>query len=68
MTREQLIAAMDAGLDVRSGNDGYKCYKDCLGQYLKTFTHNDYTIGVFHRDMIGMNVDLSKCYIKETDQ
>lgn len=68
MTREQLIAAMDDGLDVRSGNDGYKCYKDSLGQYLKTFTHNDYTIGVFHRDMIGMNVNLSECYIKETDQ
>jgi hypothetical protein len=36
------------------------------GQYLKTFEPNGWTIGVFHRDGIGMNVDPKDCYIKES--
>tara|TARA_R110000765_G_scaffold313756_2_gene406699 strand:+ start:178 stop:453 length:276 start_codon:yes stop_codon:yes gene_type:complete len=65
MTRTELIAAMDAGLPVRWMNDGYECYKDTTGEYLKTFTPNDHTIGIFHRDGVGMNVDASDCYIQE---
>lgn len=64
MTRQQLIDAMDAGLDVRWHNDGYVCYLDTSGQYLKTFTPNGYTIGIFHRDGAGMNITPSDCYIK----
>ena len=63
MTKGELIAAMDAGLPVRCGNDGYELYLDTSGDYLKTFTPNGYTIGVFHRDKIGMNVNPSDCYI-----
>jgi hypothetical protein len=37
-----------------------------MGQYLKTFIYNDYTIGIFHRDGVGMNLDPSDCYIKES--
>ena len=63
MTREELIDAMDSGLDVRWMNDGYKCYRDTSGEYLKTFTHNQHTIGIFHRDGIGMNVNPADCYL-----
>ena len=64
MTREELVEAMNAGLPVRWKKDGYVCYLDTSGQYLKTFTPNDHTIGIFHRDGIGMNVDPADCYIK----
>lgn len=65
MTRQELIDAMDKGLPVKCVNDGYDCYKDTSGQYLKTFRHNGYTIGIFHKDNIGMNVDAEDCYISE---
>lgn len=64
MTRQELVDAMDAGLPVRWKNDGYHCYLDEAGQYLKTFIPNDHTIGIFHRDGVGMNVEPSDCYIK----
>jgi hypothetical protein len=64
MTREELIQAMNTGLDVRWMNDGYICYLDTSGEYLKTFTPNDHTIGIFHKDGVGMNVDPKDCYIK----
>jgi len=64
MTKQQLIDAMDAGLDVRWHNDGYICYRDRSGQYLKTFEPNGHTIGIFHRDGVGMNITPSDCYIK----
>lgn len=63
MDRKELIAAMDAGLPVRWKNDGYELYLDTSGEYLKTFTPNGHTIGIFHRDGIGMNVAPSDCYI-----
>jgi hypothetical protein len=65
MTRQELIDAMDAGKQVRWMNDGYICYRTEYGEYLKTFTPNDYTIGIFHRDGVGMNVDPKDCYILE---
>lgn len=65
MTRQELIDAMDAGEQVRWMNDGYICYRTECGEYLKTFTPNDYTIGIFHRDGVGMNVDPKDCYILE---
>ncbi len=66
MTRQELIDAMDKGLPVRWMNDGYECYKDTSGQYLKTFIHNGHTIGIFHRDNVGMNVNPEDCYILKT--
>ena len=51
MNREELVAAMDAGLPVRWKNDGYRLYRDTLGQYLQTFEPN---------------VDPKDCYIKES--
>ena len=69
MTIKELKKAMDDGEDVRWANDLYKCflhqYKSCgTYEYLVTCTSNDHTIGIFHRDGIGMNIDPKKCYIK----
>lgn len=64
MTRQELIDAMDAGKDVRWASDIYLCYRDSIGQYLNTCTINDSTIGIFHRDGIGMNIDPADCYVK----
>lgn len=63
MTKQELIDAMELGLPVKWKNDGYICYKGKCGEYLKTFIHNDHTIGIFHRDGVGMNIDPSDCYI-----
>ena len=65
MNREELVAAMDAGLPVRWKNDGYQLHLDTSGEYLMSHETNGWTIGVFHRDGIGMNVDPKDCYIKE---
>lgn len=65
MTREEFIQAMDDGLAVRWSNDGYHCYKSNYGEYLVTFEPNGHTIGIFHKDGIGMNIFLDDCYIKE---
>ena len=65
MTRQELINAMDEGKAVRWMHDGYICYKDKSGQYLKTFEHNNHTIGIFHRDGIGMNINPADCYTKK---
>ena len=68
MTRQELIKAMDDGLEVRWKNDGYECYKDTFpsgnSEYRTTFIPNGYTIGIFHRDNIGMNLDPRDCYLK----
>ena len=56
MTKEELIKAMDNSKEVRWKNDAYLCYKDKNGQYLLTYMFNDYTIGIFHRNGIGMNL------------
>jgi len=63
MTREQLIEAMDEGLDIRWCNDGYICKRDNLGQYLLIYPSNGYTVGVFHSDGVGMNLNPNECYI-----
>lgn len=63
MTRSELIEAIDAGKEVYWKNEGYICYRDNLGQYLLTYTPNSYTIGIFHLDNIGMNIDSSDCFI-----
>lgn len=65
MTRQELIDAMDAGKQVRWMNDSYICYRSKYGEYLQTCTHNDSTIGIFHRDGVGMNVNPKDCYILE---
>jgi hypothetical protein len=40
-------------------------YGKACSEYRKTFTPNGDTIGIFHRDNIGMNLDPADCYIKE---
>ena len=68
MTKEELIKAMANSKEVRWKNDAYLCYKDENGQYLLTYMFNDYTIGIFHRDGIGMNLDPKDCYIKNSKE
>ena len=65
MNRAYLISLMDENRDVRWKSDIYKCYKDKLGQYLLTCTVNDHTIGIFHKDGIGMNIDPKDCYVRK---
>ena len=65
MTLQEFVAAMDAGLPVHWHHEGYICYKSECGEYLKTFIHNDHTIGIFHRDGVGINVTLEDCFIGE---
>ena len=67
MTKEELIKAMDDSKEVRWKNDAYKCFKDKFGRYLVKCTLNDYTIGIFHRNGIGMNLDPEDCYIKNSN-
>ena len=64
-SRDQLVNAMDAGRQVRWMHSGYICYRSKYGEYLKTCIHNDHTIGIFHRDGVGMNVKPQDCYILE---
>jgi len=63
MTLNELIEAMDVGKKVYWKNLGYICFRDNLGQYLLTYTPNGYTIGIFHRDNVGMNIDPSDCFM-----
>ena len=65
MTKQELIKALDSGLDVRWSNDGYKCFKDVTGIYSVIFTRNDHMIGIFSKDMQRTNIGLKDCYIKE---
>lgn len=64
-SRDQLVEAMDAEKQVRWMHSGYICYRSKYGEYLKTCIHNDHTIGIFHRDGVGMNVKPQDCYILE---
>ena len=67
MTREELIKAMDDSKEVQWKNDAYKCFKDKFGRYLVKCTLNDYIIGIFHQNGIGMNLDPEDCYIKNSE-
>ena len=51
MTKQELIKALDSGLDVRWSNDSYKCFKDVTGIYSVICTSNDSMIGIFSKDM-----------------
>ena len=63
MTRQELIDAMDQGKTVHWHNKGYICYRNDGGEYLNTFTPTKNTIGIFHRDGIGMNIKPEDCFI-----
>ena len=65
MTKQELIKALDSGLDVRWSNDGYECFKDVTGIYSVICTSNDSMIGIFSKDMQRTNIGLKDCYIKE---
>lgn len=63
MTPSELIEAIDTGEKVYWKNESNICYKDNLGKYLLTYRPNSYTIGIFHLDNIGMNIDPSDCFM-----
>lgn len=65
MTKKELIKAMDEGKTVHWHNKGYICYRTKCGEYLKTFRPNSHTIGIFHKDGIGMNIYPKDCFIAE---
>jgi len=65
MTKQELIKALDNGLDIRWSNDSYKCFKDTTGIYSVICTSNDSMIGIFSKDMQRSNIGLNDCYIKE---
>ncbi len=48
-TIEEIKAAVDAGEEVRAGNDGYEVIKDSIGQYLIHHIGSDYYIGLHGR-------------------
>lgn len=55
MNLQQIKEALEYGLPVFWKNEGYRVHKDELGQYLITFTSNNYTIGLTHQDGVTMN-------------
>lgn len=65
MNKQELIKALDNGLDVRWSNDSYECFKDVTGIYSVICTSNDSMIGIFSKDMQRSNIGLNDCYIKE---
>ena len=59
MNKQELIKALDNGLDVRWSNDSYECFKDITGSYSVICTSND------SKDMQRSNIGLKDCYIKQ---
>jgi hypothetical protein len=55
MTLEEIRTAVDAGNRVYWVNSGYVVTRDCLGQYLITFTRNGSAIGLTNRDDTRLN-------------
>lgn len=45
-TLDDVKKACDNKQEVYWANEGYKVYKDGIGQYLVTFIYNDYTTGL----------------------
>jgi hypothetical protein len=64
MTLSEIKKAIAENKEVRWSNDGYKVYKDNIGQYLITFTPNEHTIGLTWLDGITLNGDEKDFYIK----
>ena len=64
MTLAEIKKAIAENKEVRWSNDGYKVYKDNIGQYLITFTPNEHTIGLTWLDGITLNGDKKDFYIK----
>jgi len=51
----QIKLLVDNGIPVHWSNPAYTVIKDKIGQYLITFAHNDYCIGLTHRDGETLN-------------
>ena len=64
MTLSEIKKAIAENKAVRWSNDGYKVYKDNIGQYLITFRPNEHTIGLTWLDGITLNGDEKDFYIK----
>lgn len=55
MTLQEIKDAIEAGKKVYWSNKGYVVHKATSGEYLITFTSNQSTIGLTHRDGVTMN-------------
>lgn len=55
MTLAEIKTAVDVGNCVHWVNSGYVVTRDCLGQYLITFTRNGSAIGLTNRDGTRLN-------------
>ena len=68
-TIPEIKAAVDAGEDVRAGNDNYRVIKDSVGQYLIHFTgHPENWIGLHGREgtQYENHVNMTPIYVKES--
>jgi GH43 family beta-xylosidase len=55
MNLQQIKAAVEKGVEVFVGNEGYKVVKDSLGQYFIKCTANGYCIGLTWQDGVTPN-------------
>lgn len=63
----EIKAAVDAGADVRAGNDNYRVIRDSIGQYLIEFTPEPNWIGLHGRKgtKYEHQLNMSPVYIKQ---
>ena len=55
--------AVDSGLAVHCGNDGYEVTKAPNGEYIVTYRPNGSVIGLTHKDGVTLNGELFDFYI-----
>ena len=60
---EDIRRAVRNGKTVHLGNPGYTVILDSIGQYLITYAHNDYCIGLTWHDGVTLNGPLEDFYI-----
>ncbi|NSY40155.1 hypothetical protein [Leisingera sp. ANG59] len=65
MNVAEIKAAVDAGKSVHWANEGYRVYRDGLGQYLITFVRNGSTIGLTDRSGQRLNGAEADFFISE---
>ena len=65
MTIDEIKAAVDAGKPVHWANEGYRVYRDGLGQYLITFGRNGSTIGLTDRSGRHLNGAEADFFVSE---
>ena len=65
MNIAEIKAAVDAGKPVHWANEGYRVYRDSLGQYLITFMRNGSSIGLTDRSGQRLNGAEADFFISE---